>query len=38
MNTDWLLEEPDDTNYDELADLADTRAADDGDAQRKGEQ
>lgn len=37
MNSDRLLEHPDDTDYDELADLADTRAADDGDAQRKGE-
>ena len=38
MNSDWLLEEPDDIHTDELAELADTRAADDGDAQRKGEQ
>jgi hypothetical protein len=38
VNPDWLLEEPADTDYDELADLADTRAANDDDAQRKGEQ
>lgn len=38
MNSDRLLEEPDDTDYDELADLADTRASEDADAQRKGEQ
>jgi len=37
MNTDWLLEEPDDTDYDELADLATTRAEDDADQHRKGE-
>jgi len=38
MNSDWLLEEPDDTDHDELADLANTRAEDDADAHRKGEQ
>jgi hypothetical protein len=38
MNSDWLLEEPDHTDCDELADLADTRAADDADSKRKGEQ
>jgi len=38
MNSDWLLEEPDDIDYEELADLADTRAEDDADAHRKGEQ
>ena len=37
MNSDHLLEPPDDTDTDYLADLADTRAADDSDAQRKGE-
>lgn len=38
MNPDWLLEEPDDIDHDELADLANTRAEDDADAYRKGEQ
>jgi hypothetical protein len=38
VNPGWWLEEPDDTDHDEVAALADTRAADDGDAQRKGEQ
>lgn len=32
---DAALEEPDDTDYDELADMADTRNADDGDDFRK---
>lgn len=38
MNSDRLLEEPDDTDHDELADWANTRAEDDADAHRKGEQ
>lgn len=37
MNSDWLLEEPDDTDHDELANWADTRFEDDADSTRKGE-
>ena len=34
---DRYLEQPDEVDTDELADLADTRAADDSDAHYKGE-
>ena len=37
MNPDRYLEEPDETDHDELADWADTSASDDADANRKGE-
>lgn len=37
MNPDRYLEEPDPTDYDTLADEQDTRAANDADAHRKGE-
>lgn len=38
MNPDRYLEEPEPTDYDQLDDEQDTRAANDGDAHRKGEQ
>lgn len=37
VNSDHLLEPQDDADTDYLADLADTRAADDADQHRKGE-
>ena len=37
MNPDLYLEEPEPTNYEQLEDERDTRAADDADAARKEE-